>query len=817
MASTTVALAQPALRKQRSFHNYAPSAKRVKEQQKPQDDNPESVADLLRRLQESEQEKAELKRRAQKSTLTECLTASHELLYSTLPQIIEKDLSNCTTAKGHTKVDGKAVPPRLQIWTDFLDRQDAIFEQLEGLGDERIFSSKNSISGNGETLQSLRISNEDSTGLFITMALECPTKLMIDELNKIDTFRDQLNVPDGILFRKDLNGVDTPAGRSGNELSDQYCCHATNREGQIIFVAEYKPPHKLNPASFDFLKPGLNIFRTICQRKFVPEPEKEAFRKDVDMAAAIVQTFKDMIKQGLHYSMLTTGETIVFFWFDMEKDRRNLFYHISSFGEDAKPPESYRRTAQSQFLAFTLMAARGNPDERLTSNRDDIDNLTQSLEEWQEPVLQKEPGEEARADGQSQDEQLGSSQPSSQGSTAGSSYQPSELLSSPNTGERRTLRPRVQPLACSGEASDDINDSQDRDSDDEDDEQPSPGIPPRPSFGGREGGRQTGNSANGESVNGGSHGGAGAANDGTNEQHRSHCTQECLLGLVNGGPLDVKCPNVALHRGAGCSVVSSHPIDHKTFLQLLQKQLKRTLVQGIHRAGRNESGATGILFKATLLEYGYTMVFKGVQENARGALEHEIAVYERLQPIQGKHVPVCLGMIDLRTIGRTFHHSNAYDGYSEIILLLFLSWGGVNLFDAEVRLEAKQELEEKAKRSFRAVHELGVIQDDVRLENMLVNDDINGVMVIDFEHSKLLKRPRIPLLAKQARQKRVRPEEPELTSHKRSRKSQSAKAKTAARPRGANAGLFSEELSWLKCEFMGLSSRNRHLAQAKVA
>ncbi|RCI13368.1 hypothetical protein L249_1016 [Ophiocordyceps polyrhachis-furcata BCC 54312] len=833
MAAATVALVQPALTRHRSFHNDdAPSAKRAKDQQNPLVDDDvtfeeqDAISDpaefyrlkFLRerdaRLRERDARLRERDARLQNSqqlTFKEYLTTVHEVHYSTLRQIIEKDPSKCTTERGHTRVDGRVIPPKLQIWKDFLGRQDEIFEQLEEMGDIRALETNETVKYSGRQLRAAKIYNESSLVFFIEAALERPTKLMIDEFNKYGDFRNKFNVPHGVMFKSDLNGVDRPFN-IGNEMSDQYCCHATDEEGRIIFVSEYKPPHKLKEASFDILKPGLDIFQSIVQRNFVPKKDEDAFRVSVDFTAAVVQIFKDMVRQGIHYGMLTTGETIVFLWFDMNNDPRNLFYHVSHFGESAEPPESYRRTALGQFLAFTLLAARRNPNESLTPNPDCIDNLVQNLEKWTEPKpkrekkAKKQPEDGQPEDEQPENEQGGNSQSSSEGSTLDPSYRQSESVS-PDQGERRTLRPRVPSLACSREANGDINTSPN--SDDDDDEQPSQKDPPQPSFAGRQGGQQTR-----DNVDGGSYGGAGAADWGRNLPNRSYCTQACLLGLVNGGQLDAKCPNVALHQGTGRSVDSSHPIDHEEFLQLLKKQLKRTLVQGIKRAGRNESGSTGFLFKATLVEYGYTMVFKGAHESSAGALQHETAVYERLKPIQGKHVPVCLGLIDLRTLGRTLHHSNSYDGYAEIVYLLFLSRGGVNLFDAEVGIEAKEDLEEKATRAFRAIHELGVIQEDVRIENMLVNDEVNGIMVIDFELSQLLERPRIPLIVKQARQKRARSELPEPTSHKRSRKSHSTEGKRTKPPRAKNAGLFSWELSRLRGEFSELSSRNRHLALA---
>ncbi|RDA91568.1 hypothetical protein CP533_5962 [Ophiocordyceps camponoti-saundersi (nom. inval.)] len=795
MAAATIVIPQPLWIDRRESLDNGPS-KRVKGQHNSEVND--ETTDWKRKYEESQREYEELQRLLQNTTFKECLTAYHEHLYSMLPQIIERDPSKCNTEVGHTKVDDRVIPPCLSEWHDFLDRQDEIFELVEGIWreGERAFDNKSAIMSFAGQLKTKKISNEKSTAFVIEAALERPTKMMIDELIKKDDFRRQLNIPRGVEFRSDLTGVVGQARGIGNGISDQYCCHTA---GSVIFLTEYKPPHKLKPASFDLMKPGLDIHKSIVKRKFVPEKERKAFRKEIDMAAAIVQTFKDMVHQGINYGVLTTGETIVFFHFDLKKNSHELFYHVADFSADAQTPENYRRTALGQFLAFTLMAARGEPGENFTQDSDDIRGMMDKMRKWREPKFKNEQPDKEQQDPQPQDSEPGSSQSSSESSTADPTYHPTEPVS-PDNGERRTLRPRAQSSSCRREADEDSNClSNGDDDDDDDDEQQSRKQVPGANFGGRQEGQQPESNENKDSD-----GGAGAASQGTNGQSRPYCTQQCLLGLVNGDQLDAKCPNVALHHETGRSVNSCHPINYDQFLELLRKQLKWSIVQGIKRAGRYAFGATGILFQITLLKYGYTLVFKGGEETAGGALQHERTVYRRLQPIQGKNVPVCLGMIDLRTAGGSMHWKSVEDGYSEIVHLLFLSWAGVTLSDAEIRGEARQEVEEKAKRSFRAMHELGVIQEDVRPDNMLVNDEVDGIMVIDFERATLLERPRNPLLVKAVRQKR-------------SRKSHTTEGKRAKRHRSTNAGLFSGELSCVRYEIGEWISRNRELTEAEAA
>lgn len=48
---------------------------------------------------------------------------------------------------------------------------------------------------------------------------------------------------------------------------------------------------------------------------------------------------------------------------------------------------------------------------------------------------------------------------------------------------------------------------------------------------------------------------------------REYCTQECLLGLIIGGKLDAKCPNVIAHGS------DRHRLNPKTLMRELDKQL----------------------------------------------------------------------------------------------------------------------------------------------------------------------------------------------------------------------------------------------------
>ncbi|CAJ2500795.1 Uu.00g036480.m01.CDS01 [Anthostomella pinea] len=199
--------------------------------------------------------------------------------------------------------------------------------------------------------------------------------------------------------------------------------------------------------------------------------------------------------------------------------------------------------------------------------------------------------------------------------------------------------------------------------------------------------------------------------------------------MVKGAPLDKQCPNAALHqRGAPQNY---HPIKHADFLRLLCDQLKTSLDDGVTKLGLE--GSQGVLFQVTLLAYGYTFVSKGTVAAFIPNLEHEAAVYKHLEQMQGTAVPIFLGDVDLRNMGKVYYDDlRVYIEY-----MLFLSWGG-NTIDSSASVG-------KVLGCLRSIHEKGVVHGDVRRANVLFDPRTGRVMVVDFERASIVKPARSPL------------------------------------------------------------------------
>jgi tRNA A-37 threonylcarbamoyl transferase component Bud32 len=106
-------------------------------------------------------------------------------------------------------------------------------------------------------------------------------------------------------------------------------------------------------------------------------------------------------------------------------------------------------------------------------------------------------------------------------------------------------------------------------------------------------------------------------------------------------------------------------------------------------------------------------------------------VYDLLRPIQGLHVPVHLGNIDLAT-------PYYYEGICELVHMMFLSFGGQRISQ---RLTTKNRplITKQVDYSARAIHNLGVLHKDLEPRNILWNEETGRVMVIDFERAEVVK------------------------------------------------------------------------------
>ena len=202
-------------------------------------------------------------------------------------------------------------------------------------------------------------------------------------------------------------------------------------------------------------------------------------------------------------------------------------------------------------------------------------------------------------------------------------------------------------------------------------------------------------------------------------QDRPFCTSKCLRGLALGGSMDKTCPNFKDHR--------YRHVKRERFLELIRTQLAEDRGRSADAIPLYLSGRIGALFKVRLSSHGYSLVAKGVETFDLGRLRHENDIYNRLQPIQGAQVPVCLDMVDL--VLPYYYDSGVFTHF------LFLSWAGLPLFDTMHQI-TEADINNKVAVAYKRLHKLHVLHRDAHPRNIVYDKGTGNVMIVDFERAE---------------------------------------------------------------------------------
>ncbi|KAF2257935.1 hypothetical protein CC78DRAFT_505484 [Lojkania enalia] len=700
--------------------------RRREEEQRRREEEQRRREEEQRRREEAERAQETAEERTRKTTLPEFLDACHNHLHAGLAIQTDTTLS---TRGDPANANNKLRPERLLVWEDFPAQQAAIWDDLMecDLVLERHFTSLHTLEESGEAVRRRMMSSELDLHLFQRSTVEDHVSSIIERLHDDRTLRRKFGLQGSVRFENHANtlspesqlqeGIEqitvsgsrrrsprlrakakepqsvatgrTRLTRSSRPRADQFCVYNTsthNAENRIAaFIIEYKAPHKL---PLGYIYEGLEemVFNDVVWYKETDTP-RDHFRRLI--AAVITQAFSYMVKMGSEYGCVCTGEASIFL--RIPEDPRTVYYFLSvpkgDVGEstgwtpDLDGANRLHLTAVGQMLAFTLRALQTPP-----RNHEWRANAASQLNGWEviyDDLLDTIPLEDA---------------PSSE-------YRPprhDEFLRMSPIQLRRRQTP-ITSQSCAGPRDQHAASDEEPDSDTPSRRRPSPqGLP------------RTHATASSSSPSRSSRRGRSG----------QYCTQKCLLGLVKGGPLDLSCPNVRDHGE------SYHQIDLPTFLSRIRRQLSDDLDTDCEPVSR--PGACGVLFRVRLKSHGYAVAAKCTPIDFVHRLEHEATVYDVLRPIQGIHVPVHLGNVDLES-------PYYYEGICELVHMMFLSFGG-ELISKHLTHENIAYVSQLADCSAQAIHDLGVLHKDLKPRNMLWSEETGQVMVIDFERAEIVKR-----------------------------------------------------------------------------
>ncbi|KAH9437200.1 hypothetical protein MCOR02_000856 [Pyricularia oryzae] len=185
----------------------------------------------------------------------------------------------------------------------------------------------------------LNSTNEKTLESFLHNSVEDPVKTIIDQLKQVEGVRSAFDLGNGIIFENHPHAISdlseevvyrdtpsTPPATPNHSLDlnrlrpDQICVYRSNNAGSetrtMIYISEYKPPHKLTAPHLRLGLRPMNIYKEVVNRKTIPtsiDPDgRFQYHAERLTAAAITQTYHYMIEGGLEYGLLTTVRRLCF-------------------------------------------------------------------------------------------------------------------------------------------------------------------------------------------------------------------------------------------------------------------------------------------------------------------------------------------------------------------------------------------------------------------------------------------------------------------------------------------------------------------------
>lgn len=493
--------------------------------------------------------------------------------------------------------------------------------------------------------------------------------------------------------------------RGKGNRGDQFCIYQTSDDLKIPAITiEYKAPHKLRHGEIvTGLVSEIQPDRDVINQ----EGEGYEFAARRLATAVITQLFSYMIGKGIQYGYIATGEAYVFL--RIPDDPSCVYYSVCVPGLDVQDDDETRlhRTAVAQAFAFVLQAIGSPPPvqtwhdaaELLDTWAVEYEDVLRSIPETDRKPRREPPYKAQRWKG---------------------------FVRSPIRTRSRCLPPQDGPQQSTD------------DSDDDADESPSP--TPNPTIGRVRGSTRSTDVGSSKTEN---HDGSAASQEGTNVRpnirDRPYCTQHCLRGLAFGGPVDEKCPNSASH--------GNLHITRREFLRLARDQLAVDRGKDADCVPLYLSGSRGSLFKFRLSSHGYTLVAKGVESMDTKHLRYEDKIYSHLHDLQGKFIPVCLGVVDL--LKPYYFDSGVYGDF------MFLSYGGRPVLRALGNVNADVTNEILA--ALGRLHQHGVLHGDAEPRNVLYDERTGRCMIVDLMLAELhVRQPLGPINANKRNGKRKR-------------------------------------------------------------
>ncbi|GLA05248.1 hypothetical protein AnigIFM60653_005724 [Aspergillus niger] len=599
----------------------------------------------------------------------------------------------------------RVCPERLEHWSQCDNEQEQIyrhicefFEPTDG-PPKRIFTPIHVIRENGERMKRRSISFKEDLEIYLQDSVQMQIEHIIEEICAIPAARATFHLGGDRMRYVASHGELRSRAPTWIEDSERWPPGPDDMEDgrrgiDARLRGEFILPNKL---TMETLRAGLwsmDSYAEVLQNGVVPLTEAERITRNATRLAgsALVQLYNEMISYGFEYGYITTGEALVLLKVPYDNPS-TLLYRVCEPSIEATPGnrDGFLRpvTAIARILCLCLMSCASqtrSPDWCIKTKASQPTWLTGFDYEYFNQTQKFMPSDDYSGTttlsphsicGQGTAREL-SIRPRSQTSSVEGTQQPSRK--EVQDGEPYYASGHKRRLIKSGSSASPAPEQQSKRS-----KRPEPSCSTNP------------------------------------QQDGPFCTQKCLLGLKESRKLDENCPNVELHQQSG-SV--HHPITAQGLIRLIKQEVDECL-DCIKPMGR--CGLSGTPLKVTCAKYGYTVVGKGTTCFMWPQLEREADVYQILDTIQGYDVPVFLGKVNMQ---QTFH----LHGVGKLRHMLMMGWGGEPIDEAAYEQGACKKYLKKA---LTPVRDLGVLHGDLSAGHLLWNEELNRLMLIDFNRCRL--------------------------------------------------------------------------------
>ncbi|DAA73576.1 TPA_exp: Uncharacterized protein A8136_4605 [Trichophyton benhamiae CBS 112371] len=701
--------------------------RRLREEEQRRREKAERLHQEAERLhQEEQRRREEAEAQLQPVPLPAFLQSCHELLLS-----INIVTDPTKTTKGPvTKPANRRVPSRMLIWDTFAEEQATVWEKLyehPSFLEEKLFPSEHQLEYVRQFISP--ITSEMDLRYFERETVENHVRIIIDRITEHEDLKTALGLRGSVTFESHTNlgatkkkpiqreearstlidaaaaaetGPPAAASQGSNSQTreaitrgqaDRFCIYRQEGDEHVPAIAiEYKAPHKLMQTE---IATGLTQEIQPARDVIDKESDDTEFYCKRLVAAVITQLFSYMVLKGVRYGYVCTGEAFIFVY--ILDDPSSVQCSVCTPSQDVKGTDDkdLQSTAVAQVLAFTIKALSSPPVSQQW--HDAVDGLDVWPVEYADILEQTPPdsrpkrisppyrGRRPRDLPRFRMSLRSRCRPSEDGDRSSSSPSPSPSASSSRLSStvRRARAKKKAALRSksSGKSTETPNQKETTNASKFPIFAPEPAIKTRP-----------------------------------------YCTQQCLLALRNGGRPDTSCPNYGDHQNYKGKIRPGN------FRSLIRTQLATDRGPDADCRPLYKVGSCGALFKVRHSSSGHTLVAKGVESWNLHKLKHEMQIYNKLKSLQGKCIPVCLGIVDLVPKFPYYFDEGIYTH------MLFLSWAGESISKTGV-VPQDADVSTMVHNALQSIHSKGVLHGDAEPRNILWNPTSQHVMIVDFERS----------------------------------------------------------------------------------